>query len=192
MSYSIEIEQQPRQPYVAVRTTVPMAEIGQHMGQVFGQLFGWLGMHQVTPIGPPWARYLAVGPDEVEFEVGVPVAAPVEASGPVTTGVRPATTVAKTLHVGPYDTLEGAYTAVMEWLGANGRLVTGAMWEVYESDPEQEPDPAKWRCTSRSDRAAYVPAGPTNVISRPRAESPSECSSSSVFQAITLPPTMSR
>ena len=33
----------------------------------------------------------------------------------------------------------------MEWLGKNGKLVTGAMWEVYESDPEQEPDPAKWR-----------------------------------------------
>ena len=145
MSYTIEVEQQPRQPYVAVRTTVPMAEIGQHMGQIFGQLFGWLGTNNVTPIGPPWARYLGVGPEEVEFEVGVPVAGPVEASGPVIAGVRPATTVAKTLYVGPYDGMEAAYTAVMEWLGQNGKLVTGAMWEVYETDPEHEPDPAKWR-----------------------------------------------
>lgn len=145
MSYAIEVEQQPRQSYVAVRTTVPMAEIGQHMGTLFEQLFGWLGMHNVTSVGPPWARYLGVGPEEVEFEVGVPVAGPVEASGPVIAGVRPATSVAKTLHVGPYDGIEAAYTAVMAWLKEQGKLVTGAMWEVYESDPEQEPDPEKWR-----------------------------------------------
>jgi effector-binding domain-containing protein len=145
MSYTIEVEQQPRQPYVAVRTTVRLADIGQHMGILFGQLFSWLETNSVTPVGPPSARYLAVGPEEVEFEVGVPVAAPVEASGPVIAGIRPATTVAKALHVGPYDGIEAAYTAVMEWLGQNGKLVTGAMWEVYETDPEREPDPAKWR-----------------------------------------------
>ena len=38
----------------------------------------------------------------------------------------------------------------------------------------------------------YVPAGPTIVISWPSAESPSECRSSSVFQAITIPPVRSR
>lgn len=145
MTYTIEVEQQPRQPYVAVRTTVRMADIGQSMGLLFEQLFGWLETNRVTPMGPPWARYLGVGPEEVEFEAGVPVAAPVEGSGPVIAGIRPATMVAKTLYVGPYDGMEAAYTAVMEWLGENGKLVTGAMWEVYESDPEHEPDPAKWR-----------------------------------------------
>jgi len=145
MSYTIEVEQQPREPYVAVRTTVRMADIGEHMGLLFGQLFEWLGTNNVTPIGPPFARYLAVGPEEVEFEVGVPVGAPVAASAPFIAGVRPETAVAKTLHVGPYDGMEAAYTAVMDWLGENGKLVTGAMWEVYESDPDQEPDPAKWR-----------------------------------------------
>ncbi|MCO5202082.1 MAG: GyrI-like domain-containing protein [Chloroflexi bacterium] len=145
MTYTIEVEQQPRQPYVAVRTTVRMADIGQHMGLLFGQLFGWLEANSVTPIGPPWARYLGVGPEEVEFEVGVPVAALVEASSPIIAGIRPATTVAKTLYVGPYDGMEAAYSAVTEWLGENGKVVTGAMWEVYETDPEREPDPAKWR-----------------------------------------------
>lgn len=145
MDYTIQIEQQPRQPYVAVRATVPMAEIGQRMGPLFGQLFGWLGSHQVAPAGPPWTRYLAVGSDEVELEVGAPVATPIDGGEGVIAGVRPAAQVAKTLHIGPYDAMEAAYRAVMDWLQAQGRLVTGAMWEVYESDPEQEPDPQKWR-----------------------------------------------
>jgi AraC family transcriptional regulator len=145
VDHSFEIEQQPRQPYVAVRATMPMAEIGQRMGPMFGQLFGWLGAHQVAPAGPPWTRYLGVGEEEVELEVGAPVAAPVEASNGVIAGVRPATQVAKALHIGPYDAMEATYTALLDWVRAQGKAVTGAMWEVYESDPEQEPDPAKWR-----------------------------------------------
>ena len=145
MTYNVELEQLPRQPYVAVRTTVPMAEIGQHMGELFGQLFGWLGQHQVEPAGPPWARYLAVGPEEVEFELGAPVAAPVEPSPPVIAGVRPAISAAKVLYVGPYEGMEPAYMAAMDWIGEQGKAVSGAPWEVYESDPAQEPDPAKWR-----------------------------------------------
>ncbi len=144
-TYEVELIDLPRAPYVAVRATIRMSEIAQVMGGMFGRLFGWLAQHQVPPTGEPWARYLAVGPDEVEVEVAVPVAAPVAVNGSVISGVRPACTAARTLHIGPYETLESAYTAVIEWVAAEGKAVSGAMWEVYESDPQIEPNPAKWR-----------------------------------------------
>lgn len=145
LTYQVELVDLPRQPYVAVRTTVGMSEIGQRMGGLFEQLYGWLAQHQVSPTGEPWTRYLSVGATEVELEVGAPVAAPVAVNGSVISGVRPAISVARTLHVGPYDAMESAYTAVMEWVTAQGKAVSGAMWECYESDPAIEPNPAKWR-----------------------------------------------
>ena len=144
-NYEVELVELPRQPYVAVRATIRMSEIGERMGGFFEQLYGWLAMHQVPPTGEPWTRYLAVGQTDVELEVAAPVAAPVAVNGSVISGVRPAISAARTLHVGPYEAMEGAYTAVMEWVTAQGKAVTGAMWEVYESDPQIEPNPARWR-----------------------------------------------
>lgn len=145
MEYHVEPRHQARLPYVAVRTTTPMAAIGTSMGEQFGRLFGWLEANGVTPVAAPWARYLSVGPDEVEYEVAVPVAAEVIVAAGAIAGVLPACQVATTLHVGPYDRLVDAYAAVSAWLHAQGAQVSGAMWEVYLNGPDSEPDPGRWR-----------------------------------------------
>lgn len=144
-TYTIERVDLPRQPYVAVRATTPFASIGAQVGALFEELFGWLAQHQVPPVGEPWVRYLAVGPDEVELEVAAPVAAPVAVLGEVISGVRPATAAYRTLHIGPYERLMEAYDAIQREMAANHVATTGAMWEVYESDPSFEPNPEKWR-----------------------------------------------
>jgi effector-binding domain-containing protein len=108
-------------------------------------LFGWLGQKGIEATGAPWARYLTVGPEEAELEIGAPVAGEVAGGDGILFGVRPACEVAWTVHVGPYVQMEPAYEAVSSWIAANGRLIAGAGWEFYETDPEQEPDPAKWR-----------------------------------------------
>lgn len=142
---TIERVEMPRQPYVAVRATMPLAEISARMGGLFEELFGWLAEHQVPPVGEPWTRYLAVGTEEVELELGVPVAAPVAVLGDVISGVRPAGAAYRALHIGPYDRLTEAYDALQRELAANNLATTGAMWEVYESDPSFEPNAEKWR-----------------------------------------------
>ncbi len=146
MRYQVEARTQGRQPYVAVRRTIPMDGIGAAMGPMFEQLYGWLGGSGVTPAGMPWTRYLSVGSSEVELEVGTPVAEDHPRVGPgFIEGVLPAGEVAVTLHVGPYDQLPEAYTAIHAWLGSRGLGPSGAMWEVYENGPDSEPDPARWR-----------------------------------------------
>ncbi len=57
----------------------------------------------------------------------------------------PACDVATALHVGPFDQIAAAYLAIGEWLQENGMQSDGAMWEIYLTDPESEPDPAKWQ-----------------------------------------------
>ena len=145
MGYVVETGTEPRQVYAAVRATVRMSEMGERMGPLFGKLFGWLGQAGIEATGAPWARYLTVGPDEVELEIGAPVAREVDGGDGIISGVRPACDIAWTVHVGPYDQMEPAYQAVLSWISANGRMIAGAGWEFYETDPDQEPDPTKWR-----------------------------------------------
>ena len=145
MQYHVETRHQARLPYVAMRTTVPMAEIGPAMGEQFGRLYGWLGAHRVTPVDAPWARYLSVGTDEVEMEIAAPVAEEVAGDGTAISGVLPECEVATTMHVGPYDRLPEAYVAVAAWLREQGAEPSGAMWEVYLDGPDSQPDPSRWR-----------------------------------------------
>jgi effector-binding domain-containing protein len=145
MGYTIEQRHQERQPYAAIRTTVPMSGIGATMGTLYGELYTWLGRKGIQPTGEPWSRYLEVGPDEVEMEVAAPVAVEPASEGRVIGGVLPACDVAATVHEGPYDRLGEAYAALAVWIAEHGQQITGAMWEVYLTDPQREPDPAKWR-----------------------------------------------
>jgi effector-binding domain-containing protein len=49
------------------------------------------------------------------------------------------------IHTGPYDTLGETYGAIQQQMQAEGLTPSDSMWEYYLSDPEQEPDPAKWQ-----------------------------------------------
>ena len=145
MGYTIEQRHNERQPYAAIRTTTPMSGIGAAMGPLYGELFGWLARKGVRATGEPWTRYLHVGPDEVELEIAAPVADEVKSEGRIIGGVMPACDVATTIHDGPYDRLGDAYEALAAWVAEHHAQVTGAMWEVYLTDPNREPDPAKYR-----------------------------------------------
>ena len=49
------------------------------------------------------------------------------------------------MHVGPYDTLHQTYSDMQAWIVSQGRRPSSFMWEVYLTDPQMDPDPAKWR-----------------------------------------------
>ena len=57
----------------------------------------------------------------------------------------PGGTIAVTIHAGPYDKLGDAYSAVQEWMNANGYKPNGAPWEAYLTDPGDHPNPADWK-----------------------------------------------
>ncbi len=144
MEYHVESVSVPWQLYVALRTTTRMDAISDVMGPLIGELFGWLGQRGIEPRGGPAVRYLFVGGEECEMEVFAPVAEEVAGEGRIYGGVRPAGEIARTLHVGPYDAMVGAYSAIALWMAANGFVPCGAWWEEYLTDPMAEPDPAKW------------------------------------------------
>ena len=109
---------------------------------------------RIAPAGPPLIRYLVIDmAGELQIELGVPVAAPVTASGRVQPGVLPEGRYAVLRHTGPYDGLRASNAALLAWAKEKGiafdtwETAGGAAWrcraEHYLTDPSQEPDPAK-------------------------------------------------
>jgi DNA-binding transcriptional MerR regulator len=124
----------PAQRVATVRDIVAV----QGLGQLFGEVFGYLGRHQISPVGPPVGVYYDEEfREEMDVEVAVPVAGPVPEGDRVKMGELPAVAkMACLVHEGGYDTFGATYGQLMAWIEANGFHIAGPCREVYLRGPE--------------------------------------------------------
>ena len=128
-----------------IHLTIPRAEMMKAFGPAVGELMGALAAQGVRPIGAVFAHHLRMSPDIFDFELGVPVNAPVTASGRVKPGELPAAKVARAVYSGAYEGLPAAWGEFDKWMNANGCEKAADLWEVYSVGPQATPDPAGWR-----------------------------------------------
>ena len=128
-----------------IHLTVPRQEIQNVMGPGLGELMSVLAGQGIVPTGPWFTHHLRMDPGVFDFEICVPVTAPVAAAGRVKPGQRPAMTVARTVYHGPYEGLGAAWGEFDAWIAANGHTPAPDLLECYVAGPESSPDPAAWR-----------------------------------------------
>ena len=135
MAYEVKTEQRHEQPAAVVRGRVATDGIAEFIGGAFGEVMAAITAQHLAVMGPPFGRYhvLETG---FEVEAGFPTSGPVEPVGRVTPGTLPGGEVATTMHVGSYDGVAEAYTAVEQWLAAHELAPTGDPWESYLDGPE--------------------------------------------------------
>jgi effector-binding domain-containing protein len=133
------------QPTAVVRDTVLMSKLTDFFGRAFSAVGSVLGSQGVPFAGAPFALYLSMPTETIELEAGFPVGAPFTPSGEVISSALPGGRAVATMHVGPYDTMHETYDAMLAWMKGRGMVPGAAMWEVYLSDPQKEPDPVKWQ-----------------------------------------------
>lgn len=142
---SPRIEKTNEQQTAVIRLTVPRADMGKVFGPAVQELMGVLAAQKIAPAGPLFAHHLQLDPATFDFELGVPVAQPVEASGRVKPGTLPAATVARAVHKGAYEGLPHAWGAFDAWVAGQGHTPAPSLWETYAVGPETSSDPADWR-----------------------------------------------
>jgi effector-binding domain-containing protein len=128
-----------------VHVTVPRDEIQNVMGPGLNEVYAAIAAQGVAPAGPWFTHHLRMDPAVFDFEICVPVSAPVTASGRVQPGLWPAMTVVRTVYHGPFEGLGDAWGEFDAWIAANGYQAAGDLWERYLVGPETTPDPAAWR-----------------------------------------------
>ena len=133
------------QPTAAVRVTIEPARMGEAFDEVFPETLSYLERVGASPVGPPFARFFDYTEDEADFEAGFPVSEPIQGEGRVAASELPGGLAAVTTHVGPYEGLQDTHAAIGEWVLANGHDPSGPVWEVYVTNPREEPDPSKRR-----------------------------------------------
>ncbi len=130
---------------------IPMRGPYDQTPQGYARLYTWVEAHGLRPAGMPAAAYLtspAETPEsDARWELWAPVAEGAETE-PDDAGIGvkrvPATTVASTMHVGPYDTIPATYEELGRWVALHGYEVDGPPMERYYSDPNEVP-PEEYR-----------------------------------------------
>jgi len=144
MDYEISVRDVPSQWIVSVRRQMTVPELPAFFGEAYGRIFTRLADLDVEAVAPPFAIYHQFGPGEVDAEAGVPVGRRVSATAPLKVRKLAATTVARTVHVGPYEELGQAYEALTDWIADHGRQAAGPVRERYLNGPGEDVPPTAY------------------------------------------------
>lgn len=128
-----------------IHLTIPKDEIQNVMGPGIGKLMATIAAQGIKPAGAWFDHHLKMADDSWDFEISVPVSAPVVAAGRVKPSQRPAMKVAQTVYHGPYEGLGEAWGEFLDWITANGHSPAQDLYQCYVAGPESSPDPANWR-----------------------------------------------
>jgi effector-binding domain-containing protein len=148
----VEVTELAAQPVLSIRETIPVARLGDTMGERIGVLSRFLRERGTPPAGPPYVRYHTFTDTETDMEFGVPVKEPTTGDGSISSGHLPAGPAVTTWHLSAHDRLGEAYARLDAWRTENGREPAGPAWEVYHwidlaatAEPGPPPDPSTWR-----------------------------------------------
>lgn len=133
------------QPVAIIPLRIPRDEMEKVFGACVAELIAAMTAQGISPAGPLFAHHLEITPEFFHFEMGFPVSQPVVAAGRMKPAQWPAMKVARTVYHGPYEGLPTAWGEFIDWMEANGHQQATDLWECYLTNPDSEPDPARWR-----------------------------------------------
>jgi effector-binding domain-containing protein len=144
MKYAITTVSVPTQRILSIRSRVREGDLAEFLGMAFAEIYGSLADQDVRSAGPPSVLYHEFG-HEIDAEVAVPVDRGVVAEGRTVVRSLPPTTVARTLHRGPYERLAEAYTALDRWARDRDLATIGPVREHYLTGVADGVPPERYR-----------------------------------------------
>jgi effector-binding domain-containing protein len=136
----IKVLTSPAQHTATIRLVVPADAIQNVMGPAIQELYNTLAKQGVPPSGALFCRHFHPPDEEFDFEVGLPVNAPIQAHGRVHPSSLPSTRVVQTVYQGGYERLGDAWEKFDAAIDIGGYEVSEMLWERYVRGPESCPD----------------------------------------------------
>jgi effector-binding domain-containing protein len=139
MSFKYEIKEQKVQPTASIRTRTSVSKLPDVIQQSYETIGKHLEETEGQCIGAPFAIYYNMDINDLDVELGFPVAKPVKEKNEIKNSEIPAAKVLTFTHVGPYNELEKSYGQAMAWIKDNNINTAGTVCEFYLNDPDVTP-----------------------------------------------------
>lgn len=140
MNYKFELTEQPVQPVLSIRTRTPVGNLPQEIGKAYGKIIQCLDQIGEKPADFPFVAYYNMDMEDLEVEMGFPVAKNLAGKGEIKSGEIPAGKMVSCIYKGPYKEMEPVYNAMTQWINENGYEPTGIAYEFYYNSPLEVPE----------------------------------------------------
>jgi effector-binding domain-containing protein len=132
----MEITRREERATASIRMRTSMEGLKQELGRAYGEIMQLLGSQGVQPAGAPFSIYYNMDMEDLDVEMGFPVAGAFNAGGRVKPGVLPGGRTAVCVHKGSYETIGDSYNALSAFIQQNGAAPRGLCYEFYLTDPQ--------------------------------------------------------
>jgi len=139
MLYNCEVKEQKVQNALSIRKITSAQNLPQALGEAYMRIMQYMGELGENPVGAPYIAYFNMDMQNLEVEIGFPVATKLPEKGDVKPNEIPAGKYASCLYTGPYNEIEPAYKTLTKWIDDNGYEPTGIAYEFYLNDPGDTP-----------------------------------------------------
>ena len=140
----IKIVQVESRPALAIRTKCSFAELSGKFDEIYSEIGIYFKKNNLKVIWGPFGIYHSVSPEEIDLEAGFPVEGDPKGNGRIYALNTYSGKAVMTTFTGPYEKLKEAWGVFAKLVDAEGHKLAGPCFEVYITDPEEEPDSSKW------------------------------------------------
>ncbi len=136
----IQIIETKAQPVLSIKTVTPVENLPQVLGKAYESIFNYIKENEENPTDAPFTAYYNMDMENLEVEVGFPVANELAGKDEIVAGQIPAGRKVVSLYYGAYKDIGQAYEAMMKWISENGFQPTGVVYEFYYNSPMEVPE----------------------------------------------------
>jgi effector-binding domain-containing protein len=140
MNDEFKIEETKEQPVLSVKTVTNVADLPAELGKAYGAIIAYLGGIGEQPENAAFSAYYNMDMENLEVEMGFPVAKPLPGKGEILASFIPAGKKAVCLYKGPYSEMAQTYESMMAWMSENAHKPTGVVYEFYYNSPMEVPE----------------------------------------------------
>ena len=137
MDFQCEIKEQESQATLSIRTRTSIDGLPKLLGESYGKIAGYLAELDAQPAGAPFAAYYNMDMQDLDVEIGFPVAKPLNGKDDIQASQVPGGKLGFALHTGRYGDIAPAYDALTGFVIEQGFEPSGVAYEFYLIDPQK-------------------------------------------------------
>lgn len=135
MNEGFEIITTAERPVLSMRSVTSVEKLPEAIGRALTTIAPYIAQLGGQHTDAPFVAYYNMDMQNLNVEIGFPVAAPLPGTGEIGAGSIPAGPKAVGWHKGSYQAMAATYDAMAAWMKEKGVEPTGVVYEYYHNSP---------------------------------------------------------
>jgi len=117
-----------------------MENLPQVIGQAYGEIMQYMAELGEPPSDVPFTAYYNLDMQDLDLEIGFPVAKSLPAKGEIKSNEIPQGKYVSCMYKGAYSQMEEPYNEMFKWIEEKGYEQKGVYYEFYYNSPNEAPE----------------------------------------------------